>query len=234
MRYEKWSINRTIRFPPRSYNPSVIMPESLWRKIYNNSLLTLKGLIVLGWRTRSLKEFALFNSIFVRDNKLVDINSLLRWEQKKRVHVKFVGRESDEVSRIYEEHLRLGTTISNFMLSLALRGMYTYVETVAYYGGYTPDVTKVALEDAYFLKDFLRRFLEERVRREGVESLAKSVLDKANLLNSRIRTKLMKIDYGNIENFVNGIVDAIFSVRPRIVCKMYLGMYTPLGAYYVC
>ncbi len=106
----------------------MIMPENLWRAIYESTTLTIKGIISTGWRFKDRKEAAVLKELFFDhdNNKLHDILCLANVKNKKRTHVKFVGRESDIASRIYEEHLRLNTTISNYLLYLLIQGLYLY------------------------------------------------------------------------------------------------------------
>ncbi|GEM_PF-4496544 len=220
--------------PPRPYNPSVIMPEELWKNIYENNLVTLKGLIVVGWRTGTLKELAILNSVFYRGTTMIDIMSALGSVRRKRVHVKFVGRESSEVSKIYAEHLRLNTTMSNYLLSLSIKGLYSYVNTVLHYRDYSANVIERARQDRQYLEELLKSLVRYRMKVDGVDNFMNNILYASRRLNRRIQAKigrlLYKLNTMDLEDVVNSVVNIMFNIRPKLLCKMYLGMYTSLGS----
>ncbi|NPB00880.1 MAG: hypothetical protein GXO10_05850 [Crenarchaeota archaeon] len=218
--------------PNRSYNPSIFIPGSIWLRLQNRDI-TVKSLVILGWKIQRSRDVKMLESILSYDDedarRIIDILSVLSpVEEKKKIHLKFMSRESDIAIRIYEQHLRLRTTISNYLLYLLILGMYLNSRVILNYS--TSDKVRTEAEkDEQVLKKIMERILVKRLEKESI-NISKSVIIK----------KLMEISKRNFirhakrierlhspEDFARYLLEhIIFNMRPSINAKYYVKIFT--------
>jgi len=215
-----------IQLAPKTYNPSMFMPKDLWKAIYDSTRLTIKGVIRTGWRFRNRKETLPLKEVFFNfnDGRLYDILNLADVREKKRTHVKFVGRECELASQIYEEHLRWNTTISNYLLYLFIQGIYILdrfidnTDNVA--SSAEPDINVLKQELSpciNHIKTIVRAAIVRRLYSEGrnfynrlINSLREVYSD-----NSRVH-ELITVDNFSEDLITENLVDLIFSINANI------------------
>ncbi len=211
----------------RTYNPTTYIPLNIWERMYKRGELTIKSLIILGWRVKSLRECRLFGLAFsdLHDqDRLLDIVSVLG-NYKKRVHIKFTSRESSIVSKIYEQHIRYRTTISNYLLYLFLTGFYANSRVVTHYSN-SIDRIKLAYEDENMLKEMMKTVLKNVLKNyEDIVIFKNRIITE--LSRTRRRSTIRHIKRINNENdkerLISYILDSvIFNIKPGALLKTYV------------
>ncbi len=215
--------------PNKSYNPSIFIPESIWLRLQNKNITT-KSLILLGWKiqkSRDIKPIETVLSYYENENtrRLIDILSALGpIEEKKKIHLKFMSREFEIASKIYEQHIKLNTTISNYLLYLLILGMYLRSRVILNYS--TSDIDRrEAREDEDVLKRIIEKILLKRLERDSI-LISKSIITR-NLIeiNRRIFIKhVKKIErLESPEDLARYLLEnVIFNIRPSKNAKYYV------------
>ncbi|NPA22717.1 MAG: hypothetical protein GXO23_00265 [Crenarchaeota archaeon] len=215
--------------PNKSYNPSIFIPRSLWERVENRNNVTVKGLVLLGWRVQKSRDVRLLNRFLSyedRENirRLIDIISILGPEEKKKVHLKFLSKESYIALRIYEQHLRLYTTISNYLLYLLIIGLYLNSRVVLNYS--TSNIERrEALRDEEALRKVVEKAILKKLEKEDTMKIKSTIAKELLELGRRTFAKHIKKieEIRSRDQLSRYILDnLIFSIRPGQNAKYYV------------
>ncbi|NPA71052.1 MAG: hypothetical protein GXO26_09620, partial [Crenarchaeota archaeon] len=225
------TVHRTVTVGPspnKSYNPSIFIPESIWKRLQNKNI-TIKSLVLLGWKTqrsRDTKPIDTILSYYENENRrLIDILSTIGpVEDKKKIHLKFMSREFEIASRIYEQHIKLHTTMSNYLLYLLILGMYLRSRVILNYSTSEID-RREAQEDESTLKRIIEKILLKRLEKDNI-FISKSIITR-NLIEISRRSfikhvkKIERLD--NPEDLARYLLEnVIFNVRPSKSARYYV------------
>ncbi len=213
--------------PSKTYNPTTYLPITLWERVYRRNELTIKSLIILGWRARQLKECRILSTALldpIDQDRIIDLISTIR-QEKKRVHIKFMSKDYNIALKIYEQHIKHRTTISNYLLYLFLIGLYANSITVIHYSDSTTR-RKIAKEDEEILKNITENILRNTLKsKKHVINFKNRIITE--LLKSKRRTYIKyikKIDGEyNVDKIIHSIVNnIIFNMRPGTLLRNYV------------
>ncbi len=213
--------------PNKSYNPSIFIPKSLWTRVQSRNSLTIKGLVMLGWRAQKLKDVKLLDKLLSYEEgnirRLIDILSIVRTERRK-IHLKFMSRESNIATRIYEQHLKLCTTVSNYLLYLLIVGFYLNARVVLNYSTSDRERSE-AIKDESILKEIVEKIISKRIEKDSIHSIRSSIIDELAYLSRRAYIRHVK-KIRRIENpaqLTRYIIDNIlFNIRPGQRVRYYV------------
>ncbi len=218
-----------IQLAPRTYNPSMFMPKDLWKAIYDSTHFTIKGIIRTGWRFKDRREVLPLKEVFFNfeHKRLYDILNLADIKERKRTHVKFVGRECDLASRIYEEHLRWNTTISNYLLYLLVQGIYMISSTISnseHKGAETEDIRRELIPCVRSVKYLIQAAIMRRLTIEG-KQFCRRLVGSLIEVNPEVH-KLTKIQGNRSDREIAEIItDALFRIEAATCPGKHIGAF---------